>query len=429
MSRATDFSRPRRTKPSRQAGFSLIEMLVVIGLIAFLTAAIVAVIPRVGNAAKVASTRATIKKVDELLNDRINGFRRWIQKQDQLASGGAPSYVTNSPFSGSFASNPVQTRALAVKYAFRLYFPQVFSEFQTPISAPATHKPITESSECLYQFLTKGPLFDTEPPSGSDLKAIEIADTDNDGLPEIVDGWGQPLRFYRWPTRLVRPATTATGLTLPTSSSTPGSASGSTPGPLDEIIQPSGTTLLIPLTPLMIAMGGATPRSSVQPWKSGSYSLGQQVVVPSITPTPPPSFSFVFQCTAGGATGATTPSGFTTGPPAPAVGNSVTDGAVTWQILQDPLSIDPDDPYGVAAPLIGETNSGSTAIFPLTPNTWSVPLIVSCGTDGQLGLFEPNDTANFGSLAQPMPPPYGTTDATGQFWRDAMTDNITNHQQ
>src|ERR1700733_10697123 len=139
MSRATDFSRPRRTKPSRNAGFSLIEMLVVIGLIAFLTAAIVAVIPRVGNAAKVASTRATIKKVDELLNDRINGFRRWIQKQDQLASGGAPSYVTNSPFSGSFASNPVQTRALAVKYAFRLYFPQVFSEFQTPISAPATH--------------------------------------------------------------------------------------------------------------------------------------------------------------------------------------------------------------------------------------------------------------------------------------------------
>ena len=33
----------------------------------------------------------------------------------------------------------------------------------------------------------------------------EIADTDNDGLPEFVDAWGNPLRFYRWPTRLIKP--------------------------------------------------------------------------------------------------------------------------------------------------------------------------------------------------------------------------------
>jgi hypothetical protein len=52
-------------------------------------------------------------------------------------------------------------------------------------------------------------------------------------------------------------------------------------------------------------------------------------------------------------------------------------------------------------------------------------LIVSCGTDGQLGLFEPNDPQNFGSLAQPQA---DTTDAT-KFNRNAMYDNITNHQQ
>ena len=33
-----------------------------------------------------------------------------------------------------------------------------------------------------------------------------VADIDADGLIELLDGWGQPLRFYRWPTRLVRPA-------------------------------------------------------------------------------------------------------------------------------------------------------------------------------------------------------------------------------
>src|ERR1700722_3251815 len=76
-----------------RGGFSLIEILVVIGLIAFLTAAIVAIIPRVGNSAKVAATRATIKKVDEMLNDRINGFNRWIANQDRVAGSGTPAYV------------------------------------------------------------------------------------------------------------------------------------------------------------------------------------------------------------------------------------------------------------------------------------------------------------------------------------------------
>src|ERR1700722_18054519 len=84
---------PHSASGSARRGFSLIEILVVIGLIAFLTAAIVAVIPRVANASKVAATKATIKKVDEMLNDRVNGFNRWIAKQDRLAGSGTPAYV------------------------------------------------------------------------------------------------------------------------------------------------------------------------------------------------------------------------------------------------------------------------------------------------------------------------------------------------
>jgi hypothetical protein len=183
----------------------------------------------------------------------------------------------------------------------------------------------------------------------------------------------------------------------------------------------------------MLTMIGAAPRASVQPWNpSTNYAAGAQVVAPTLGPTPPPGFSLIFQCnpTAGALQG-------TSGSSAPtwptSVGGTVLDGTVgtqiSWQAIQDPLSIDTDDPYGVAASAIGETASASTGISPLTPNTWSVPLIVSCGVDGQLGLYEPYDTANFGSLAQPVPRPFGTTEATGQFWRDVMNDNITNHQQ
>jgi len=397
MSRPNTFIRARRGDLSRRAGFSLIEILVVIGLIAFLTAALVAVIPRVANASKVAATKATIKKVNEMLNDRINGFRRWVQKQDQLAGpNNPPSYVTNSPYASSFVTNPVQTRALAVKYAFRLYFPQAFSEFSTPITPSSTHKAVTESSESLYQFLTNGPLFDTEPPSAADLKAIETADTDGDGLPEIVDAWGHPIRFYRWPTRLVRPGGPPTG----------------TVSNFEEV----------PLSPASILLGAAAPRGNVPTWQAGFPTVGTTIRPNPAHVTQAVPFSLLYRCvavTGPGQTGATEPVWPTTVGATISDSNSPTSG-VTWQALLDPLSVDPDDPLGlVTAGLISEPFE--------TPNTWNTPLIVSSGNDADtLGLFEPYDTANFGNLARPQAPPSGT-DPTG-YWSDALIKHITNHQ-
>jgi hypothetical protein len=48
-------------------------------------------------------------------------------------------------------------------------------------------------------------VFGAAPVDTANFRTQEVADTDGDGLPEFVDGWGRPLRFYRWPTRLFRP--------------------------------------------------------------------------------------------------------------------------------------------------------------------------------------------------------------------------------
>jgi prepilin-type N-terminal cleavage/methylation domain-containing protein len=424
MSHPSPSSRPGRRRSQRgraRRGFSLIEMLVVIGLIAFLSAAIVAVIPRVANASKTAATRATIKKVDEMLNDRINGFRRWIQKQDQIAGSGAPSYVGPGILAAVGNNIPV-AKVIAVKQLFQQNFPQTYSELPQTIQNAnprgASHVAVTDSAECLYLILTKGALFDTEPPSASDLKAIETADTDNDGIPEIVDAWGQPLRFYRWPTRLVRAAAYS-------SSNTSGSLAN--PGPLDEVVQQPVTTpppsVLIPPSPLTLAMVGAMPRPSLPVWlASHAYSLGDKVVSGNASS----GYSVIYQCVVAG-TSKTGASPFTG---TQIVGSSVQDGtstpALSWQVLIDPLSIDPDDPWGIATNYISETPSGSIPLPPITPNTWSVPLIISCGSDGQLGLYEPYDVANFGTLAQPELLQSG--DPT-YFNRGPMYDNISNHQQ
>jgi hypothetical protein len=61
------------------------------------------------------------------------------------------------------------------------------------------HKHNTARSEMLYALLVEssGPWGATF--SRDDFTDKEVQDTDGDGLPEFVDGWGQPLQFFRWP--------------------------------------------------------------------------------------------------------------------------------------------------------------------------------------------------------------------------------------
>jgi prepilin-type N-terminal cleavage/methylation domain-containing protein len=63
----------------------------------------------------------------------------------------------------------------------------------------ANHKHKTARAEMLYALLVEGmgPLGSSF--SRDDFTQNEIKDTDNDGLMEFVDAWGEPLQFYRWP--------------------------------------------------------------------------------------------------------------------------------------------------------------------------------------------------------------------------------------
>jgi hypothetical protein len=69
--------------------------------------------------------------------------------------------------------------------------------------ALANHRHVTARSEMLYAILVEG-----RGPLGSvfnsdEFTPAEVRDTDNDGLPEFIDGWGNPLLFYRWPTHYI----------------------------------------------------------------------------------------------------------------------------------------------------------------------------------------------------------------------------------
>ena len=61
------------------------------------------------------------------------------------------------------------------------------------------HRHKTARAEMLYALLVEGlgPLGNVF--EASDFRNTEVKDTDNDGVPEFVDGWGEPIQFFRWP--------------------------------------------------------------------------------------------------------------------------------------------------------------------------------------------------------------------------------------
>ena len=314
-----------------RAAFSLIELLVVIGIITFLTAATAVVAIRFIGTARVKASQTTIKKVGELLSSRINDLERFIDKENRSAGANLPSYAQN--FLAAAGGNRQAALVLGRKDLFRRNFPQRFVE-DTQATASgfdaSKHQPETESAEVLYYLLSNAPSFGTETDDLSHFTSSEIADTDGDGLLEFVDAWGNPLRFYRWPTRLIRPA--AAGV-----ESSPGAR------------------------PILIN----TKRAA-------RFLINR---------------------------------------------------------LPDSISIgrDSDDPLGVVNPVKPPATDNDLTAFENqihTANTWHVPLIVSAGPDEELGLFEPNDTTNFGTLAQPKPDP-----PTSNAPNPVLFDNITNLSQ
>lgn len=382
---------------SRRAAFTLIELLIVIAVLALLISLVISVARGVIGSAKAAATKATMQKVNDLLMKRVAAFERYCDAQDKLASSVSPSYVSRKlnynvyqtvrqgyqALGGTgeipdsyWASNSIYRPALlllARKAYFKQMFPQSLAELRMDTSWPSDDEELgkintsgsTEHAEVLYLSLTKLDSFGVEATAIDQFKSDELKDTDGNGIPEFIDGWGNPIRFYRWPTRLVRPALTAS------SYSNVQSLVGSDMTPHHDW----NYTHPIPVGPSYDSSGA-------------SYAL--LVSAPPSTTT------------------------------------AVTRGPSTTLEAEhaDPLAKDPSDPRNRLHP--GETllpaNYAQWNAFVQwmelnlhTSDTYHIPLLVSAGIDGELGLLEPTNVSKFGHLAQP------DMDALG-----ALLDNITN---
>jgi prepilin-type N-terminal cleavage/methylation domain-containing protein len=322
-----------------RSGFSLVELMIVIAIIAFLLSVLGVVSMSMIGGARVSATKATMVKVQGLIQQRVDAATR----KD-------PDPVMVDALSPLFGRKPAES--IARKLAFRQAFPQTWAEiptkvanslpagsppFPSPAPAVSPQRQACESSEVLLFMLTKANVLGY-PPEGLDTFASsEIQDTDQNGWPELVDAWGQPLRFYRWPTRLVRGG--------------PWVAGGFTPS--------ATARLLIPSLPTTMA---------------------------ELTHDPDDRYGFLKV-------------------------RDMSNPAAKFALIQQSEVTNYEQGNGGMASIWFNRGAFNT------PETYSLPLIVSGGPDKLTGLFEPSDsTVNLGY--------WGTVDPTAI---SATFDDISNY--
>ncbi len=233
---------------SPRAGFSLVELLIVMTIMAILASLSFVVLTKSGEAAREAATKTTMRILSGALREKVDGFHEITAGVSQIdpdvSNTGTKTRVFReniAQFKTSFrANNPgvvlpydQAIEAYVRKTMFKSLFPQRLEDLygyngvsnngsgdDSPLLARmyqggsliptswlarnGSGNPAADSSELLYLILTEGDVLGLPTAELGGIDNSMIGDTDGDGNLEFLDGWGQPLQFYNWPTRLLK---------------------------------------------------------------------------------------------------------------------------------------------------------------------------------------------------------------------------------
>jgi prepilin-type N-terminal cleavage/methylation domain-containing protein len=215
---------PRTTKRSaRRAGFTMIEMLVVVTIIAILLSLTTAAVLKLIPAQQSFNTKTALTRFD---SDLQRAYRAAADKfrHEPIPNQGSALYNAYQIVYSTAGNDHARAQVIWTKLRLKQTFPNNFSEALNPTPLPAlsyyqtklnalgytTANTISppyqtqpwESSVCLLWALQRGEdgpaLKESDFGTGS-LKDFPVTVNPGQTVKGLVDDWGTPLAFCRWP--------------------------------------------------------------------------------------------------------------------------------------------------------------------------------------------------------------------------------------
>jgi len=219
-----------------RSGFTLAEMLVTIVIIGILASIVLGALGAARTTARVARTKALIARLDAIILAQYDSYRtrrvpistrglkpleaaqlRLIELRDLMRlempdrwndvvawNDTAQRYDPRPPID----FDPVNQKAIPLNRRIttpalaRRYYRRFQTSWRALVPANPTQEQIDNakkllgrygSAECLYQVVTA-----VDPNARELFGETDVGDADGDGLPEFVDGWGNPIKWLRW---------------------------------------------------------------------------------------------------------------------------------------------------------------------------------------------------------------------------------------
>ena len=202
-------------------GFTLVELIVVIGIMLVLLSLAGAAVSGARAASKRVATEALIGKLDAIIQQQYSGYA----SRSAATSGGVPTGMTGSSYrawyvrrnlisgdlpdrwsdvaalaAGSVTVSTSGTAKLPLTAPQRAYA-GVWKSFSTSQQSSVPQQ--YAGAECLFLIVMQGGIASCI--DCGDLRTSERGDKDGDGAYEFWDAWGNPIGFILWPAGLQWP--------------------------------------------------------------------------------------------------------------------------------------------------------------------------------------------------------------------------------
>lgn len=252
----------RRARKSTSRAFTLIELMLVMGMMAILMAATGLALAQAMEQGRASRTQAQIARIHSLLMARYESYRtrsirltvppsttaqvraamrlNILREIMRLEMPQCVGDIVGIDISASPNAPVLNTRPNRFFMSPASPYPALSNNyFRRVQSSPNFIKGGAIEAECLYLILST--IDDGDSNGLNFLLPSEIGDTDGDGVLEILDGWGRPLLFQRWPTGYVNNP-------IGTYSVATSFQNGVDPDPYDPMkVDTRGTYYLVPL--------------------------------------------------------------------------------------------------------------------------------------------------------------------------------------